>query len=117
MLWNLGCAPEPKPEGKGRVVRVGFSGSHLAFSPHGKVLACVYYGSEVLLWDMAKGKREEAFGKLVSNFGGFTNVAFHPEGKTLASGVRIEGIKGESRYAVKLFDIDREKKSFWYGAK
>jgi WD40 repeat protein len=59
--------------------------SRLAFSPAGRVLASVHSLGEVFLWDVARGK---LLCRLEGDLFAAQEIAFSPDGKTLAVGLR-----------------------------
>src|SRR5262249_58231911 len=71
----------------------------LAFSPDGKYLASGHGGSEVLLWDVARGK---VLARLPARHNRSTLLAVSPDGKTLATGDTLDA-------TVRLFDVATRK--------
>jgi dipeptidyl aminopeptidase/acylaminoacyl peptidase len=99
LLWDVAGGTElrPLPSPDSRVVRI-------AFSPDGTVLASagqVNNGAVVRLWKVATGQL--LFTSHVPGGGMAWEVAFSPDGKTLAAGLQ----SGE----VRLFDVDMTGRS------
>lgn len=69
--------------GLGGIGRPVTSGSTLAFSPDGTLLACKGLDHSICMWEVAHGKE---IGQFKGHDGAVATVAFTPNGKTLATG-------------------------------
>ncbi|HTU90642.1 MAG TPA: sigma factor-like helix-turn-helix DNA-binding protein [Gemmataceae bacterium] len=69
--------------------RQGFFTGRVAFSPNGKIVACVGKGRGVCLWDAATGKQLQQIGRATDVDA--INLAFSPNGRILACKFEFSG--------------------------
>jgi WD40 repeat protein len=83
----------------------------LVFSPNGRLLASAGFDGKVVLWETGGGRPLGEPLRLDAERVAVWNLAFGPDGRTLAAGTTVSGAPGDrKRRAVMLWDVGQRRK-------